>query len=1776
MKNLFHNIYFFVLFLFFNAVGYAQLYPVQLTPIFNSPYSVKISDYATSMDTKMQLLINPTDISISQRRVRLKLYIQGNGLNIQTSDYTIEQRPIYINGGELQTLTNVDIASLFRLENLQGISVAQYANPLPEGMYNFCFELYDFVTNQKISQKSCANLYLILNDPPLLNTPQKNEQIASTEFPNILFTWTPRQINATNISYKFELKQLLDPTLDPQIGFQMSPTLYEETLFGTAVLYNLSMPILTPGLRYAWRVRAISTTGLSENAVFKNDGYSEIYSFKYTASCAAPTFLLSESQNSKSVKITWEGVPEHTRYQVQYKKQGVRNAQWFSSNSLNRQSLITNLEPGVTYEFRVGSSCDPAEDGVQSFTYSNTSTFITPTETSGVPAYNCGIVPQINIQNQKPLTNLIQSETFKAGDFPVTILELQGENSPYSGRGYIIVPYLADTKIAVEFKDIVINTDYQLINGVVETSYNPDWKNVTDIEDFTGEGQGGQIEETVPFIIKDIVINANGDIVVNGVDGEQITIPGGKDIVITDSKGNIYTVDKDGNGSNEPAIAALGGKPTPENTDGVDKSGQATAFTAKGITIAFSGNGSKYAFDVMPENASAALKKMYAKAGDNVLSYKAVLNGDSDTVLATVKLTDESIKLDSIVFKTQNGAKIDFKRTDKVFVLTVKGNLSYAEEQILATVKQGKKWQVIGAFVLVHISPKDVNVALVPTDDISANKINDIITETQKIYSKVGVKINFKKEQKLEGFERVVPESVEVIQTEKNTLTSTYSAQQQAINDLYKGGSGSYVLFVTNKEASRGQQGYMRLNGQFGYVFNSSLAKTPAHELGHGIFKLEHPFEQYKTTDSSTDFLMDYSSGSVLNHMDWKQINDPAFKLYAFQSQSSGEFANYVITPDYRIVSLPSPSSLIYDACNFDNEKKGPVYGFSENGKVYCWGKDAYYERGTTTKYPGKLDYIENPKDSDKITLFFDIERPCPSKEMTITYSQIKDKLNISDLNKFIQNNADKAKNVPCGNSKDAFTSSFFDITSLDVPPGVKVDMIEGGKFSLEQIQKTISQVNKLILKNNSGYGYNTEMTNGDLGNISVDENIPAGGDILNRLDHRLVYLSEFSKQKNNPVNIYVVYTKVDYLINGNWNEYAKQVYEASNLKDKNAILITVPYFNLKKGTLYVDYSVDHFMPGVYAKGVDIKTDAIVKVKANNTSRGDTGAAGTYQSILNSQVEEFIGQVYQQTYKPFIVYLGLKYADGNIQATKKESSEYTPGYNFVKTVLLQQNKYYDEIQKLVKPGTQSAGISSTGIPVTVYNPYLEQHLLEYELEKAELLDKANEGNIKDWNFVENSVDFKEKQLDELTANKYITGYAYKGGFTQWTKDLTVVFGGTDEKPPIYEFADVYNKDKWSTLDPIVYGVIDAASVAASFVAADAIPEAVGLMYSVKRKDVVSATLYTTAIVIPALASGELRVGQKLASKLAKDSKIFFRGFVYTLQADGKLVKFSTNYKRGRLLEFFNLSDKSVTTAELDAFADAFKNKKIGFSKIKEILNESDEIVRASRLKGTVLISKVKGDIANFYEAVLKGGYKTEIVGDIIKVYTKSSTDVLAEISENSIRFKYNGWGKDIITNSDKTTTCIAKFDDLLDGPGSKWIKYDLPEGGFGRGKINNGGINILDVDDATYNGLEIIAEENLKKLGKTSPTKAEIISEANEIFWNKYNLPFLEEAFSRGDDIRLLTEPQTLFSSSGFYQREIEVITIGWKKPDGTFIQPLKTKYNYKFNDITKSYEKIK
>ncbi|MFC2505285.1 MAG: hypothetical protein ACFNVP_03950, partial [Capnocytophaga ochracea] len=466
----------------------AQTYPVQVVPVLTPPYSSKIADYANPMANRVQLQLITTDLSVQNRPVQLYVEIKGNGLTAASAPILSGVSPLRISGGEILRLTNAELASYFQLRNLQGITSQQYASALPDGMYSFCFRVKDVLSGRWLSQSHCAIAYLMLNDPPILNIPSDNEQVAVTDFQNIIFSWTPRQINATNVTYSFELREILDPTLDPHFAFEVSRRiLKEDDLRMTTFVYDVSKPNLIPGRRYAWRVRAISTGGLAENSVFKNNGYSEVHTFVYAVNCSKPLFLLSEQQGKSRTKLLWQGHTLHQKYHIQYRKKNVEGAQWFETFTRNTQTLIADLEAGE-YEFRVGASCEGERYGITpSYVYSDIQTFkIEKTPNTTEQGYNCGIVPKITITNQKPLNSLVTNEVFTAGDFAVTLLEVSGSNGVFSGKGFIKVPYLNDTKLAVEFENVKINSDYQLTDGVVKTTYDADWKNVQFIENLIG------------------------------------------------------------------------------------------------------------------------------------------------------------------------------------------------------------------------------------------------------------------------------------------------------------------------------------------------------------------------------------------------------------------------------------------------------------------------------------------------------------------------------------------------------------------------------------------------------------------------------------------------------------------------------------------------------------------------------------------------------------------------------------------------------------------------------------------------------------------------------------------------------------------------------------------------------------------------------------------------------------------------------------------------------------------------------------------------------------------------------------------------------------------------------------------------------------------------------------------------------------------------------------------------------------------------------------------
>ncbi len=468
---------------------HAQLFPVQVNPQMIPPYSLKISEYGTAQSERLVVNLLSIDVTDVSRRVTLKVYIENNeGFSVQSNDVVVGANPIVLDGGIPVRLTNIDLRAYFSLQNLRGISPQQYNRTLSEGLYRFCFEVYDELTGQQLSRKSCATAYLVLNDPPFLNLPNRGELIAQKEPQNIIFQWTPRHLNATNVQYEFTLAELWDTHINPQAAFLASRPLYQTTTFSNTLLYGPAEPSLLPDKNYAWRVRAIITDGISETSVFRNNGYSEIYHFIYTGVCDAPGYLLAEAINPTTQKILWQGAP-HKQYKLQYRKKnftspngrGREEAVWFEKNAFTEQKIIYNLEPGTTYEYRVGGMCKENTG----YTYSQINEFTTTIAASDATTYTCGITPEIVITNQDPLQVLVINDVFTAGDFPVTVKEVDLSSSMqdgiYNGWGYIVVPYLQDTRIKVVFNGIKINSDYQLIEGIVVTDYDQNWGGVDDI-----------------------------------------------------------------------------------------------------------------------------------------------------------------------------------------------------------------------------------------------------------------------------------------------------------------------------------------------------------------------------------------------------------------------------------------------------------------------------------------------------------------------------------------------------------------------------------------------------------------------------------------------------------------------------------------------------------------------------------------------------------------------------------------------------------------------------------------------------------------------------------------------------------------------------------------------------------------------------------------------------------------------------------------------------------------------------------------------------------------------------------------------------------------------------------------------------------------------------------------------------------------------------------------------------------------------------------------------
>jgi len=199
--------------------------------------------------------------------------------------------------------------------------------------------------------------------------------------------------------------------------------------------------------------------------------------------------MLTAMTESTSAQLRWSAqamMPnQEYPYKVMYREKGKT---WKSQKVSMPYAKVTGLKRGRTYIYKVGVACgletaySSSVFGEESYMYSTEQEFTTTEQIDEKSQVQCGVKPEIRIKNTNPLQdNLYPNTTFTAGDFPVMVLNATGSNGIYSGEGYVKVPYLQDTKIKVVFNGIKLNTERQLIEGKLVTTYDETERNVVEV-----------------------------------------------------------------------------------------------------------------------------------------------------------------------------------------------------------------------------------------------------------------------------------------------------------------------------------------------------------------------------------------------------------------------------------------------------------------------------------------------------------------------------------------------------------------------------------------------------------------------------------------------------------------------------------------------------------------------------------------------------------------------------------------------------------------------------------------------------------------------------------------------------------------------------------------------------------------------------------------------------------------------------------------------------------------------------------------------------------------------------------------------------------------------------------------------------------------------------------------------------------------------------------------------------------------------------------------------
>ena len=858
----------------------AVVYPIVLNPQILPPYSNCLLDYAASK--RFNVFALSRDMNHANYTFCLNIKMKhGNSYLIDETVYDVR---FTVASGVPKI---VDITSLLdRVDNQSNEGFCY-----EEGAYEFIFQAFDANNlNIAVSEPAYLLAYLSKSEPPMCIYPNDNDCISPTIGGVINFSWTESFAAVPDPSRKFRIaiyempdglfdegadystrqrKSRLNSLVETQV-----PIFMDETNVPFYSFINTTGK-LQKNHTYLWRVQ-IYKDGTNPDGkyttsgYYKNGGWSEPFTLRYRncdpwsqeivkqekkSDTEAPSL---EVEVSDAVTISWETDPDkYCGYRVGYNVKGQDSViEWTTQTFAQNESswvISKNITPGVDYVAKIEGITDCPDTA---YTKSNKKDFKVQYKANNDCKSN---IPVLSLNDN--IGELKAGDIIDACGKSVKVTNVErNANGTFSGQGIALLPILSDwTGIRVKFEGIKVNSSKEMTSGHIEstTGSSPLTLNINGVANKQNAGTKTNLQKKIADS------KPESSQVAIKVEDKKVSVSGKAigTIVGKDEVGNISDEDKVGENGKITFTAKEYGNPV------IDEG--MSPFNGLQISSYYEVPGQWIALEA---GMSTKLVAKFTKGDVDI---------NLDSVSIYIQAEEDAVKIENLKWSATNECEFTIfagKETEHLNLIAVdksKGSLNILGRAFIQSMKREE--------ITLHLVPVRRNSSSVKNDAIS-ERLNAIYNPLGKHFT-VEVEDQFDEKKEL-GF---LDDGLDVSETSLLSLESKEMKElTQAYVDAHPGieDSKDAYIFICPSAKDKNVKGDMPRNKNVGYVFSSAAtygtdtdAWTIAHELGHGIFDLEHTFD-FGVNKNTTKNLMDYSQGTETKVWQWTVMdNHPSYTL---------------------------------------------------------------------------------------------------------------------------------------------------------------------------------------------------------------------------------------------------------------------------------------------------------------------------------------------------------------------------------------------------------------------------------------------------------------------------------------------------------------------------------------------------------------------------------------------------------------------------------------------------------------------------------------------------------------------------------------------------------------------------------------------------------------------------------------------------------------------------------------------------------------------------------